>query len=170
MEITRDHGHASAFDPADASAAKAADGGEGEAATAALAANITSLATLLNRRLRDTLRAEDLSAAHWSVLKQVEKAGPVSVGAVAAALDMEETNAVRLAGQLSKLGYIGVDGNTQLETSPVGRAVMRRVEHNLRLQLDWLRGAVDPQELSVFQQVCKKFANVLDTRGPVARA
>jgi len=160
MESSHDHGLRTVGHTAVTSLATAA-GAHRAGNAAAIGASIQSLAALLNRNLRQALRGEDLSAAHWKVPKQIERTDPVSIGAVAAALETSPGTVGHLARHLVDLGYVGDDACGRLEISPVGLAVIRRIEHAVELQQSWLSLDIDSQDLSIFQQVCERLGRVL---------
>lgn len=161
MESSYNHGHASAFASTGAGADETASAPQRGASLNSIGAQVQTLAALLNRNLRNALRSEELSAAHWKILKQIEKSGPAAVDTIAAALEAGRSGIATLANQLIGLGYIGVDHSSSLALSPVGQAVILRIERTIRVQQDWLTGSVDSHDLAIFKDVCKSLADVL---------
>jgi len=165
LESIYNHGHASAF----ASTGEATPAEQRGAAADTIGAQIQTIAALLNRNVRNVLRSEELSAAQWKVLRLIEKTGPASVDALAAALETGQSGIATLANQLVNLGYIGVNQTGCLELSPVGQAVIQRIERTVRMQQDWLSIAVDPQDLATFRDVCRTLSSILKD-GPAHQA
>jgi len=161
LESSYNHGHASAFASTGAAAGEAESKPQRGVSLDTIGAQVQTLAALLNRSLRNALRSEELSAAHWKILKQIEKSGPAAVDAIAAALETGRSGIATLANQLIGLGYIGVDHASCLALSPVGQAVILRIERTIRVQQDWLTVSVDSQDLATFKNVCKSLADVL---------
>ena len=161
MERSYNHGHASAFASTGDAAGETASAAQRSAAIDTIGAQIQTLAALLNRSIRNALRSEELSAAQWKVLRVVEKSGPAAAGTIAATLETGQSGIATLANQLVNLGYIGVNQAGCFELSPVGQAVIQRIERTIRMQQDWLSISIDPQDLATFKEVCQTLSNIL---------
>lgn len=162
MESSFDYGHASASNAAATRSTIAARPAAANSA-ATISTQIQALASLLNKNLRNALRDEEIGAAQWKVLKQIEQMDPVSVGAIAARLETSTSTIEKLADQLVDLGYVGQDSCGRLELAPVGLAVIRRVENAVKFQQNWMRLNIDQHDLSIFQQVCESMAGMLNS-------
>lgn len=76
------------------------------------------------------LRSVGLTAAQWSLLRNIDALAPVSIGRLADALAMERTSVTRLVEPLIELGWVrstpGDDRRVRnLEVTPRGRAKVR---------------------------------------------
>lgn len=161
MESLLNHGHASAFASTGSPAVETTAVAQRSADVDTIGAQIQILATLLNRHLRNALRAEDLSAAHWKILKLVKKSGPISIVEMATALETGRHGIATLTDQLVGLGYLGGDPSGSFELSPVGQAVIQRIERTIRVQQDWLSVSIDSQDLATFKEICASLSNIL---------
>ncbi|MCC5988257.1 MAG: winged helix-turn-helix transcriptional regulator [Pararhodobacter sp.] len=95
---------------------------------------LAAAAARISRAFAERYREEfGISIPEWRVLAHLHHAGPVSVRDIEARADMEKSKASRAASRLEQAGYITKAVNNtdrrllQLELTPQGRALMRRI-------------------------------------------